>query len=177
MVYYVHCTEPVIIELQEIAGSWNNFSIGNSLLIYNGKNIPRIVYIKYTKLIERESTSSNKVHQKRERFLFRSNFELIDRFCEAISIKLDINANRKRWRQGQLLITEDHPPSVLQVCRCSLQVDILENSFQSAIRISLSATTFAQRPFAIDQWIDIENRHIIQQIYIAHKLINYFRTT
>jgi len=46
---------------------------------------------------------------------------------------------------------ENHPPSALQGCRCSLQVDILENSLQSAIRISLSATTFAQRPFAIGQ--------------------------
>lgn len=64
-----------------------------------------------------------------------------------------------------LLITGDHPPSALQVCRCSLQVDTLENSLQSAIRTFLSATTFAQRPFA-NQWGD---KGIIQESYTLRR--------
>lgn len=46
------------------------------------------------------------------------------------------------------LITRYHPPLALGVCCCSLQVDTLVNSLQSAIRTSLSVTTTAQGPFA-----------------------------
>lgn len=68
-----------------------------------------------------------------------------------------------------LLITKHHPPLILQVCRCSLQVDILENSLQSASRISLSATTFAQRPFADQSKEDKDDKKPKVYKVVLHK--------
>jgi len=63
--------------------------------------------------------------------------------------RLKEEKKEKRKKRGRRESRDvNHPPSILRVCCCSLRVDILENSLQSAIRISLSVTTFAQGPFA-----------------------------